>query len=112
VRVGEQQRACERFEARAALDCVACGACCREGYDRVEVRPRELVKKRHPELLSRDRYGDYLARPNGRCVALEGSGEGAPYRCRIYDARPRGCSELEVGGDACLFARRRVGLSA
>lgn len=99
-------------ESKLELDCGTCGACCREGYDRVEVHARELIRKRHPELLSRDRYGDYLARPNGRCVALDGHGAKEPYRCRIYEARPRGCSELEVGGEACLFARRRAGLSA
>jgi hypothetical protein len=43
-------------------------------------------------------------------VALERA-DGS-YRCRIYAERPRACAEFEIAGDACLTARRRVGLSA
>jgi hypothetical protein len=111
-RVEREAPGCVRFEASfGEEECGACGACCREGFDRVEVRPSELVKKRHPELVSRDGYGEHLARPGGRCVALEGGGAGA-YRCRVYAERPRSCADFAVRGDACLTARRRVGRSA
>ncbi len=110
-RVSPQAQACVRFEPR--LDeqaCAACGACCREAFDRVDVRARDLVKKRHPQLVAVDGYGAHLARPGGACVAL--SGVAGSYRCRIYPERPGACAEFEIAGDACLTARRRVGLSA
>ena len=53
-----------------------------------------------------------VPRPNGICVGLDGNGEAAnPYRCRHYETRPKNCADFEVAGDACLLARRRVGLS-
>jgi len=114
ARVRADAQACERFEARFdEHTCGACGACCREGFDRVDVRARDLVRKLHPELVKEDGFGRHLPRPTGRCVALVGSGEArAPYRCRIYAERPTACSDFAMGGDACLTARRRVGLSA
>jgi Fe-S-cluster containining protein len=57
-------------------------------------------------------YGLSLPRPGGLCVALEGERATAgPYRCRIYADRPRSCADFAVTSDACLEARRRVGLS-
>lgn len=110
VRVGRSTPACERFEPRLDADsCASCGACCRQGFDRVEVAARELVRKRHPELVHEDRWGLYLPRPGGYCVALEPNHE--QHRCRVYAERPRACRDFAVGGDACLEARRRVGLS-
>ena len=109
-RVAPEAQACTRFEPK--LDehtCAVCGACCREAFDRVDVRARDLVKKRHPELVATDGYGAHLARPGGRCVAL--TGVAGSYRCRIYLERPHACAAFEIAGDACLTARRRVGLS-
>lgn len=105
--------ACERWEpALDSSSCGTCGACCREGFDLVQLRPRDLFKKQHPELVRTSAAGDYVPRPNGTCVALQGDGSKAkPYRCRHYDARPRSCADFAVLGDACLEARRRVGLS-
>jgi len=96
------------------LDCLDCGACCREAYDSVPVEPSDVVMTRHPELLRRD--GDWVdlqrvPSPTGcgtRCVALQGDG---PFTCRIYADRPTTCRDVEVGSAGCLFARRRVGLS-
>jgi hypothetical protein len=112
-RVQPSDQACERFEKKLGDDaCAPCGACCREGFDLVPVRPREPIAKLHPELVHSDRHGLCLPRPGGRCVALTGEGSGAqPYRCSVYAQRPRACAEFELGGDACLQARRRVGLS-
>jgi hypothetical protein len=105
--------ACERFEPK--LDehaCGACGACCREGFDLVPVRAREPMARFHAELCRSDRHGLHVPRPSGRCAALDGTGdEQGPYRCRVYAQRPRACAEFAVAGDACLQARRRVGLS-
>ncbi len=101
--------ACERFEP--ALDCQRCGACCREGYDTVEIGLRDPVRKKHPELItSRDgRLG--VAREGSRCAALSGDGVDEPHACRIYSDRPKPCRELAVSSTNCLIARRRVGLS-
>jgi hypothetical protein len=110
-RVAPEAQACTRFEPKLdAHACAQCGACCREAFDRVDVRPRDLVKKHHPQLVAVDGFGAHLARPGGRCVALEHPG--GVYRCRIYTERPRACADFEIAGDACLTARRRVGLSA
>lgn len=113
VRVELEDRACERFEPRFGEDpCASCGACCREGFDLVPVRAREPMALRHRDLLQRDRHGLHVPRPGGRCVALTGDGaRGRPYRCRVYEERPRSCAEFEPASDACLEARRRVGLS-
>ena len=112
VRVQASEQACVRFEHTfGEEECAPCGACCREAFDRVEVRARDLVKKRHPQLVQRDGYGDHLPRPGGRCVALDGDGSAEPYRCRVYADRPQSCADFALRGDACLTARRRVGKS-
>lgn len=112
-RVAPEAAACVRFEPK--LDqraCGSCGACCRHGFDLVEVRAREPLARVHPELLQRDAHGIHVPRPSGRCVALIGDGTSElPFRCRVYEVRPQSCAEFAVGGDACLQARRRVGLS-
>jgi Fe-S-cluster containining protein len=118
TRVPADAPACERFEAR--LDCQECGACCRAAYDCVQVAPRDPVRKKHAELVVV--RGPYLEiRRNGdRCAALAGgtveSGADGragfvPFACRIYDDRPKTCRDFETGGEHCLTARRRVGLS-
>jgi hypothetical protein len=109
ARMPAELPACERFEL--ALDCRQCGACCREGYDAVEIGVRDPVRKKHPELVTlRDgRLG--MAREGSRCAALSGDGVEAPHVCRIYSDRPKPCRELAVSSTNCLIARRRVGLS-
>jgi Fe-S-cluster containining protein len=78
----------------------------------VPVRARDPIRRRHPELVHSDRHGLHVPRPEGRCLALVGVGDASqPYRCRVYEDRPRACAEFEVAGDACLSARRRVTLS-
>jgi hypothetical protein len=112
-RVERTQQACERHEPRFDdTTCGPCGACCRQGFDLVQVRPRDRIRVAHPELVIETRHGLNVPRPGGLCVALVGDGStDAPYRCRVYDDRPRACADFELGGDACLLARRRVGLS-
>jgi Fe-S-cluster containining protein len=111
--VQRDDQACERFEPRFdATACGECGACCRQGFHLVSVRPKDRVATKHPQLVRRDQHGPHLPRPDGRCVALDAPSEGAStYRCRIYVDRPKACAEFEVASDACLIARRRVGLS-
>jgi hypothetical protein len=112
-KLDDQWPACERFER--ALDCQACGACCRAAYHSVEVSRRDPVVARHPGLIvDRGHYVE-LARAGDRCAALHGgdlAGETTTrYACAIYDDRPRTCREFTLGSGHCLTARRRVGLS-
>ncbi|HWA77745.1 MAG TPA: YkgJ family cysteine cluster protein [Polyangiaceae bacterium] len=112
LRVEPNTAACEHWEPRLdEASCKNCGACCREGFDRVELRPRDTLRKKHPELVREDHWGVFVPRPDGRCLGLVGDGEAAPFRCTVYQDRPRSCREFEIGGAACLIARRRVGLS-
>lgn len=127
--------ACERYES--ALNCLTCGACCREAYDAVIVRPRDPALKVHKEKFI-ERNGSYdVPRQEGRCSFLEGGlrlpvikpaihsprGEpeqvsppsyipgGAPFTCKIYEDRPQTCRDFTLGSAHCLHARRKVGLS-
>jgi Fe-S-cluster containining protein len=98
------------------VDCLTCGACCREAYHSVAVSVRDPVVWKQPGLIVRDGHRWSLLRAGSRCAALEGgaaAGPGAPpsYHCRIYEDRPRTCRDFEQGGRHCLTARRRVGLS-
>jgi len=114
LRIDPAARACERWEPRleGSDGCAPCGACCREGFDLVHVRPRERAARVLAAQLQPTAYGLSLPRPGGLCVALEGERASAgPYRCRIYADRPRACADFAVASDACLEARRRVGLS-
>jgi hypothetical protein len=114
VRLAATQRACEYYEAPLTQDdCFRCGACCHKGFDVVEVKATERFARRHPELIEvRSAERQVVPRPDGRCVALSGQGNPEqPYLCRHYADRPRSCRDFAVNGDACLVARRRVGLS-
>jgi hypothetical protein len=106
------EQACERWEKKFDIeDCGSCGACCREGFDLLTVTNRDPFRKLHPELVQLHNGEHCVPRPNGVCVALDGDGATTPYRCRHYETRPKNCADFEVAGDACLLARRRVGLS-
>lgn len=113
LRVAADAPACVRHEP--ALDheaCRGCGACCREGFHLVPVGAREPLRRSHPELLVHDTHGAHVPRPGGRCLALWGDGSPrAPFTCSVYGERPRACADFAPGGEACLIARRRVGLS-
>lgn len=113
LRVEAATSACEHWEPQLDEEsCKSCGACCREGFDRVELRRNDTLRKKHPELVREDHWGVFVPRPDGRCLPLSGDGKRAPFRCEVYDDRPRSCREFEIGGSACLVARRRVGLSS
>ncbi|MES2626025.1 MAG: YkgJ family cysteine cluster protein [Pseudomonadota bacterium] len=111
ARFNSAQQACEHHEpVLTQEDCFRCGACCHRGFDVVEVSPNELFARRHPDLIEvRDTGRNVVPRPDGRCVALVGTGfSDAPFLCRHYDDRPRSCRNFELGGDACLLARQRA----
>lgn len=105
--------ACERYEA--SIDCLTCGACCREAYHSVDVAARDpMVKKQPAYVVNRGTRLEVL-REGDRCAALKGGeiegGKSKPYHCVIYDDRPRTCREFTLGSENCLIARRRVNLS-
>ena len=101
--------ACEAFVE--VLDCRACGACCREGFDVVEVEADDPFTSRHESLLEKIDGRLVLRRLDGRCPPLTGDGRDTPFTCEVYEERPVSCREFERGGESCLEARRRVGLS-
>ncbi len=112
LRLEPNEAACERWEPRFTIeDCGGCGACCREGFDLVQVGSRDPFRRLHPDLVQLSSIGYHVPRPEGRCLALDGDGQERPYRCQHYAERPKSCAQFEVAGDACLVARRRVGLS-
>lgn len=103
--------ACLRHEAPlTAVDCAACGACCREGFHVVELGADEPLALHHPELTETSDGALVVPRPGGRCAALC-SPHGPPWRCAVYEHRPEACREFEANGEHCLDARRRVGMS-
>lgn len=112
LKLSPDSPACEHWEPRLDADsCKTCGACCREGFDRVELRPSDSLKRVRPDLVREDSWGVFIPRPDGRCLGLTGDGRDAAYRCTVYANRPHSCQKFEIGGAACLVARRRVGLS-
>src|SRR5690606_35220105 len=107
------QHACEYYEPKLTQqDCFRCGACCHRGFDVVEVAANERFARLHADLIEvRSENRQVVPRPDSHCVALAGNGSSEqPFLCRHYDERPRSCRQFEVGGDACLMARRRAGM--
>lgn len=112
ARIADDWAACDRYAA--ALDCLDCGACCREAFTTVEVGPRDPIVRARPDLLVRQDSGRLALRRLGgpepatgpRCACLVGDG---PYACVAYDARPKTCRGFTRGSPACADARRRVG---
>lgn len=112
VRIAPDAPACMRWEPAGELDCLTCGACCREAYQAVEISTREPVVRLHPELVIAAGNRRKLRRDGERCAALAGGHVPAEsYACRIYEDRPRTCRDFARGSANCLDARRRVGVS-
>lgn len=112
IRLNFNEPACAAYEPRTRLDCLTCGACCREAYDSVEVGVRDPVRTSHPEMVIREGGRLKLRREKTRCAALAGgNGPEEPYSCLIYLSRPKTCRDFTLGSENCLAARRKVGLS-
>lgn len=108
-RVDDPWSGCASFES--PHDCRACGACCREAFDAVEIAPKCRFTREHPDLVEITPMGRTGVRRAGpRCAALDGD-LGAGFSCRVYADRPKPCRDVDAGGPACLFARMRVGLT-
>jgi hypothetical protein len=102
VFVAVDETGCMRREE--PLDCRACGACCRSGYDAVPAGPRSTLARRHPQLVAARVDGNFDVRrarvdDEDRCAALSGTLAG-PYRCTVYADRPRACADQPTSGIA------------
>src|SRR5690606_7991295 len=93
------------------FECGECGACCRQAFDAVEVRPREPMVRARPELLCAVSGGYELRRSGGFCPAVVQEVATRRWRCAAYEVRPRSCAEFEHGSANCLLARKLVGAS-
>ena len=91
------------------LDCLQCGACCREAYHAVEVGARDPFVRQHPDRVKRVDGRWNVERKNGICGCL--STEDGMWQCEVYLDRPRTCRDFEQGGANCVDARVRLGLT-
>lgn len=95
--------------AESGFDCAACGACCREAFDVVELEPSDAFVNLHAELCAVREGRIELRRPGGRCLALDVVEQ--RYTCRVYPTRPQTCRDFTRGSVNCREARQRVGLA-
>jgi Fe-S-cluster containining protein len=100
------------------LDCLACGACCRQASDgRILVPEQDIVRWRRAgraDLVARlvpGHFGElaFAYTDEGACVHL-GTASCA-NACSIYEERGTTCREFERGSWQCLEFRRDAGLS-
>lgn len=111
VALAAQEPACVRYESH--LHCQSCAACCKEAYDVVPIRRRDLVLQQAPEWVETTSSGWSMKRDlaTSCCAALQHNPDASPsYACKVYDLRPQTCHDVVPGEDACLFARIRLGL--
>lgn len=101
----------------AELDCLACGACCRQASDgRILVPEQDLLRWRRigREDLVRQlvpgHFGElaFAFTEQGACVHL-GTAASA-HACQIYEDRGTTCREFERGSWQCHEFRRDAGL--
>ncbi|HMJ11405.1 MAG TPA: YkgJ family cysteine cluster protein [Polyangiaceae bacterium] len=104
--------------APLALDCRACGACCRQASDgRILVPAEDIVRWRRAgrhDLIDRLAPGHFSelafeSRSDGSCVHL-GTAQ-SPNDCGIYADRGTTCRDFEAGSWQCLEFRREAGLA-
>lgn len=102
-----------------ALDCLACGACCRTGHDgRILIPDEDLVRWKRAgreDIAAAVQPGHFgmvafATRPDGACVHL--GTDASAHACRIYDQRGTTCREFEKGSWQCREFRRDAGLDA
>ena len=89
---GNGRRTEARFHAcvlwERPVDCLTCGACCREAYHSVTVSLRDPVVWKRPELVVRHGHRFELLRTGERCAALrEESANGVPQPPRPRSSR-------------------------
>ncbi len=103
--------------AEPELDCLECGACCRQASDgRILVPAEDIVRwkreNRHDvvEALVPGHFGEmaFAYTEAGACVHL--GTEASPHACRIYEVRGTTCRQFERGSWQCHEFRRDAGL--
>lgn len=111
--------ACPSYDERHTVDCLECGACCRQAFDVVEIRDGDpFLNTEHAHAVVLDAEGKRaLPRPDKHCVFLGREHEDDDdtptcYRCTIYEDRPTACRDFELGSMNCLTARVRTGVTA
>ncbi len=89
------------------LDCLKCGACCRDNevvLEKVDFRRARRGKAEHmlKPPYTRRKDGQLLLKvlSNGKCTHL-----GRGNKCAIYTHRPDACRYFPAGSECCLFAR-------
>jgi Fe-S-cluster containining protein len=100
-------------DAPLELDCLSCGACCRNATDGSILIPAEDLVRWHrigrsdiARKIQPGHFGSvaYAARSDGGCIHL-----GTPdelYGCAIYADRGTTCRDFERGSPQCLEFRR------
>ena len=106
-RVAPDWPGCSSFTA--SLDCLTCGACCREAYDAVEVGRRDSFVRSHPERVVEVDGRLNVERAGRICGCLEP--ENGTWPCAVYSDRPKTCRDFESGGANCVDARVRLGIT-
>lgn len=89
------------------LDCLECGACCRDNFvelDDVDIERFEKAGRgdlaRPPYARRKDGAVVLVLQPNKDCQHL-----GSDNKCGIYAIRPDACSHFPVGSECCLSSR-------
>lgn len=108
----KRDKGIEAGRTEVALDCVACGACCRknkviledEDFDRWRDVGREELGERPYVRRQRGRRLLVLL-DNGDCQHLRGN------LCGIYDLRPDNCRAFPAGSEPCLSTRLEDGVA-
>jgi Fe-S-cluster containining protein len=99
------------------LDCLACGACCRQASDgRILVPAEDIVRWRRTgrsDIAARlvdGHFGElaFAYTAEGACVHL--GTEASVNACSIYEARGTTCRDFEKGSWQCREFRRDAGL--
>jgi hypothetical protein len=91
------------------LDCLTCGACCRDNRVILEDEDVDRFHKAgRADLMKRP----YARKEDGRVIlTLRRGGDkackhlAADNKCGIYEIRPNACSTFPMGSECCLFAR-------
>jgi Fe-S-cluster containining protein len=99
------------------LDCLTCGACCRQASDgRILVPEQDILRWKRAgrtDLVTALVPGHFSEMAfafteRGACVHL-GTAQN-PNACQIYEDRGTTCRDFEKGSRQCLEFRREAGL--
>lgn len=89
------------------LDCLECGACCKDNLVILEEVDLERFAKARREDLGK---APYTRKKDGQLVlrllkSKDCRHLGRDNKCGIYEIRPDACSTFPMGSECCLFSR-------